>query len=245
MPGDQAPAAAAGAILGFAAAVTLAATMPLPFSGAAPRLVRAALAIALVPALAASLSGASGRTWTDLTAQAFAAAALGAGVGVCASVVAAGASAAGALIDGALASQPFGGEAFSGSTGPFGRLYAVAFAATFFGSGAFDVVVEHLAEALRAASPHAFSAAAVAALASACFAAALTLAAPAIGAQLLSSLVAGTVARTAQIPGAMFLTAALVVVVALPALLAGAGPLWGLLRALALHAAQAGNAWVP
>ena len=189
----------------FARAASFAATAPLAGSGAVPRAVRAVLAISLTPAIARHLLNDAMRDpasagWLDN-------ALIGAAFGVAASAAAAAVGSAGAIVDGALTSKIVGGDtSSSGSGGPFSHLFALAFASAFIGTGALTHMCERFVAASSGASlvPSALGAIA---LARSCVSAALALAAPAIVAQLVGTIVAGMTARAApRINGLMLLS---------------------------------------
>jgi flagellar biosynthesis protein FliR len=172
-----------------------AATLPVAGSGAVPRIVRGALALALVPAVAARLDQASP---SGFAAEAWLReAAIGAAFGLAAAIVAAAAAAAGSLVDSALAMRPTGRETVFGETeGPFGRMFSLAFAALFFSTGA----ATHACERFVAASSSTtfdLSLRGAAALARASIASSLDIAGPAIAAQVVATIVAAIVARAA------------------------------------------------
>lgn len=221
----------------IARACGFAATVPLAGSGAVPRVVRGALAIALVPPVMANADTAThGASLSGIAREAF----VGASFGLAASIVAAAAAAAGALVDSSLAMRPSGRESvFGGSEGPFGRLYSLAFAAAFASSGALTAVC---ARFVGASSSPAFdvSVRGAAALAAASVGSALDIAAPAIAAQFVATLVAAIAARAASGLSGLSLASPLATATVLVAALCGAGSSLHVLAELARRAASAG-----
>jgi flagellar biosynthesis protein FliR len=184
-------------LLAFGRASAFAATAPLAASGAVPKLVRASLGLVLTFVVATHMAhvGACGARPSGL---AFATnAAVGFSFGIAASAVAAAASAAGSMIDAAMASQALGREAvLGGSGGPFARIFALGFALAFFATGSMAYLCRRFVDA-SSAVPATPSIAHVADLAKASTEAALAIAAPAICAQVLATIVAAFVARAA------------------------------------------------
>jgi len=76
--------------LGFARTAAFAAAMPLGRTRAVPRIVRVMIALCLAPAAASvqQTDSANLRDWSELTGAAIAAAAQGAAIGLCATIVA-------------------------------------------------------------------------------------------------------------------------------------------------------------
>lgn len=203
-----------------------------------PAVMRAAVAIALVPAVAAHGYTPSANTQDSLPLQCIGQLAIGASFGLSASLVAAGAAAAGSLIDATLAVQAFGGEpVFGAADGPFSRTFALAFGWCFLASGALT----HLCARFVAASsvvPAASLAANAVTLVRASIEASLTLAAPAIAGQLLSTLIAAAAARAAPRINGLMLSAPIATSVVLLIALAGAGRTLEALLRLATTAAM-------
>ena len=230
-------------LVAFARSSAFAATVPLGGSGAIPAASRAVLALVLTPAIVphASIAGAS--TTLDPAAAGLAiAGALGVGAafGLSAAMVAAAASSAGSIIDATLASTTVVGReaVFGGGGGPFARLYSLAFAAAFFGSGAMT----HLCERFVTASSDAAiapTARGAVALVRACFDASIGLAAPAIVAQLLGTVVAAATSRAAPRVNGLMLSSPLVSTLLLLSLIAAAPSTLAFAAALARAAASA------
>lgn len=242
MSASSIPHGLATLIVAFACSAALAATAP--GLRQVPPAVRAGLALTLVPALAVRAPVAANLALPQLLAGGLEAALLGAGVGLCASVVAAAAGAAGALVDAAIASQPFGPERVVGvDSGPIGRLYTLAFAWMFYG-GPFVALLERLASAAQSFHAQPLASGAIAVLAGALFAAALALAGPALCAQVLATLMAGLFARVSAIPNGLFIGPPLGLGLALLALLAGAQSAFGAIGALCERAGAAASVWI-
>lgn len=198
-----------------------AATAPLAGSGAMPRALRVALALSLTPAVEARIAGVPGQ---DSATSWFDNALIGIAFGLAAALVASAASAAGSLFDAALVSKSIGGEAvLGGEGGPFTRLFALAFASAFLGTGAMTQMCERFVTASSDAALAPTGQGAVN-LIRACCAAAIALASPALLAQLLGTLVAAAAARAAPRVNGLMLSSPLIttlllssVVVAAPA----------------------------
>ncbi len=229
--------ATAAWIAAFARSSAFAASVPLGGSGAVPKALRAALALSLTPAIVPHVSMIDRSHFAEF---AFAGDAIvGAAFGLSAALIAAAASSAGSLIDGTLASTAvIGREAVFGSDGgPIARLYSLAFAAAFFGSGAMT----HLCERFEMASSDAaigLTLPGVIELVRACCDASIGLAAPAIVAQLLGTIVAAASARAAPRVNGLMLSSPLVTALALLSLLAAAPSTLAHLMALARAAAS-------
>ena len=224
-------------IAAFARASAFAATAPLAGSGAVPNTVRAALALTLTYAVAAHLGG---RPFQGTVEAAFIEnAVVGAAFGIGAAGLAAAAASAGSIVDGILASRIVGREpVFGGAAGPFSHLYSLGFATAFIGSGAMTRVCERFAAASSATvfTPTINGAAA---LGRASLESALDIAAPAILAQLLGTIVAAVAARAAPRINGLALSSPLVTVLLLLMLLAGVPATFAKLVALARIAGHA------
>ncbi|MBC5824903.1 MAG: flagellar biosynthetic protein FliR [Candidatus Eremiobacteraeota bacterium] len=232
------------AALALAAArgASFAATVPLAGSGAVPKIVRASLTIAIVPALAARNTAAHSYEPGTLLLAALAASLSGAAFGLAASVVFGAAEAAGGLVDGALAWPVAGFDKLSGANaGTFGKLFPLAFACAFFSSGAFTALIARFAAAASAVPQNVFSLHAALALGHCCIDAALALGGPAIFAQCLGTLLAATVARVAPKINGMFLSTPLCAGLVLVALLVGAPALMPAFLALAERSVAAAS----
>lgn len=206
--------------------------MPIAGSGAVPRIVRGALALALTPAVNARLL--ASETTPHLPEELF----TGVIFGVTASIIAAAASAAGSLIDASMAMRPFGAESvFGGPQGPLGRIYSLAFAMLFVASGAMTHLCSHFVEASSAA--RLMSAHGAVALVTTSFEASLDLAAPSIAAQLIATVASATAARAAPRINGLMLSSPASTVAVLLVVLAGIAPALHALITLALRAASA------
>ena len=180
----------------LARAACFSATMPLAASGSVPRVVRGGLGIALALVLASRLTSASADPWRS-PAEAFAAnAVIGLWFGLSAAAVSTAAASAGGLIDMAMASPAAGREVvLGGPGGPFGRLFALAFAALFFAAGSAVRLIQRVVEAPDIAAL--FAARRVAEIASLTMTASVDIAAPAILGQLLATAASACIARVA------------------------------------------------
>lgn len=219
-------------IAAFVRASAFAATAPVAGSGAVPRIVRGALALAIAPAVAARIS--RDRDIAAWPEQAI----VGAVFGVAAAMVAAGVSAAGSLVDSSLAMRPFGRDGlFGGEQGPMGRVYSLAFAALFLSTGALT----HLCSRLVDASSHAaavVSVAGAAALVARSFQASLDIAAPAIAAQVIATLASAAAARAAPRINGLMLASPATTAAVFVVLLAGVVPAFRALVDLASQIAS-------
>jgi flagellar biosynthesis protein FliR len=223
--------------LGFARTAAFAAAMPLGRTRAVPRVVRVMIALCLAPAAASvqHTDSASLRDWSALAGAAIAAAAQGAAIGLCATIVAGAAAAAGGLIDAALASQSGPVRDVFGESGPVGSLCTSAFGWFFFG-GAFN----RLAEICMTPAQHAIGVFAISTLARACVQIALAAAGPAIAAQAFATVTAAGISRLAPRINGMFLGAPIGSMLVIASLVAGAGALVSALGVIAWRAAAAG-----
>lgn len=223
--------------LGFARTAAFAAAMPLGRTRAVPRVVRVAIALCLAPvAASAQHADTTGlREWSAFAVAAIAAAAQGAAIGLCATIVAGAAAAAGGLIDAALASQSGPVRDVFGESGPVGLLCTSAFGWFFFG-GAFIKLVQ----VCITAEYHTIGAPVIAALASACAQIALAAAGPAIVAQTFAAVAAAGISRLAPRVNGMFLGAPIGSMLVIASLIVGAGALVAALDAIAWRAAAAG-----
>ena len=185
--------------ISFAGSAAFAAAMPLLTSVAVPRAVRASIALMLMPLVASRLEISQSCCDTSvLLIRTLTAAVTGAACGLSAAAMAGAAAAAGGLIDAALAAPPFGRDnVFGAASGPFGRLYPLAFALVFFGSGACTRVIERFVDAGASAAGPIFSAGTVAAIGRASIGSAVALAGPVICAQGLAAVLAAVLTRVA------------------------------------------------
>lgn len=229
--------ATAAWIAAFARSSAFAATVPFGGSGSIPKALRAVLAISLTPAIVAHVSmfRQSGSPGAAFAGEAL----VGAAFGLSAALIAAAATAAGSLIDAALASTAVIGResVFGAEGGPIARLYALAFGAAFLGSGAMT----HLCERFVTASSDAAiapTAQGAVALVRACCDASIALAAPAIVAQVLGTIVAAASARAAPRVNGLMLSSPLITALALASLLAASPSTFERLIALARAAAS-------
>lgn len=216
----------------FARATTFAATVPLVGSGAVPRIVRAAFALTLTPAIAVRLthdgSVSHGLAWIGN-------AALGAAYGLTASMLAAAASAAGSLIDGSLSMRPFGRDAvLAGDGGPFERVLSLGFGLALLATGGMTQMCCRFVAASSSAVLE-FTAGDLARLAMSCATSGLDIAAPAIAAQALGTLIAAAAARAAPRVNGLMLASPLVTALVLMAMLACSAPILHALIDLARH----------
>jgi flagellar biosynthesis protein FliR len=232
-------------IAAFARSSAFSATVPLGGSGSVPRALRAVLALSLTPAVVPHISTLHGAGFTDtafngasFVGAAFAAEALiGAAFGLSAAVIAAAASSAGSFIDAMLASSAVtGNEGAFGNGGPVGRLYSLAFGAAFFNCGAMTHLCERFVTASSQASIAPTLHGAVE-LVRACCDASIGLAAPAIVAQVLGTIVAAASARAAPRVNGSMLSSPLVTALVLVSLLAAAPSTFAHVTALARLAA--------
>jgi type III secretory pathway component EscT len=201
-------------------AVTFAATVPMPSSGATVRIARGGLTFVLVPVLMQS-SHAS----PSAMEGAISGGVIGAALGLGAVIALSAASAAGAMAGAALQWSPLPER--DTVTGPVGFLYQLGFATVFLGSGGFEAVVLALARADQALPGALFTLRGIAGLISVATRDCLFLAAPALGAQALATVVAGLFARAAPQVGGLFLTSPLVSAAVGMALLVAGGSLIG------------------
>ena len=218
-------------IASFIRSSAFAATMPIAGSGAVPRVVRGALALALTPAVHARFQ--ASKTSPHWPEELF----TGIIFGITASIIAAAASAAGSLIDTSMAMRPFGRESvFGGPQGPLGRIYSLAFAVLFCASGAMTHLCLRFVEA--SSGTRLMSAHSVVALVRSSFENSLDLAAPSIAAQLIATIASAIAARAApRINGLMLASPASTIAVLL-AVLAGIAPAFHALLALAMRSAS-------
>jgi flagellar biosynthesis protein FliR len=226
----------------FVRASAFAATAPLAGSGAIPRTVRAALALALTPTLALHLSSTAAASKTGELASAYLDnAVIGAAFGLAAAMVASAAAAAGAMTDAALSSQVVSREPVFGSAGgPFTTLFALGFAATFMASGAMTHVCARFLTASSALELTTTLSGAVA-LVRACANSALELATPAIVGQVLGTAIAAVVSRAAPRINGLMLASPVVTAVILLSLISGAAAAFARLASLARAAASLGG----
>ena len=210
----------ASALCGAAAqSFAFTATAPLiPGSGLA--IVRAALAIVLVPML---WQVALGRSSADPLASIVTGAVEGVALGMSASIVAGAVKAAGDAIDAALDSPPFASHA-SGA-GPIDRLYQTAYAAILFGSGGFAAMVAGLVRANAGLPRHLFVLHGLVTLANVSLRESLLLAGPCLFAQALATIVSGLIARVSPALGGVLFGASVSPAFVMLALAAGASTL--------------------
>jgi type III secretory pathway component EscT len=187
-----------------------------------------------MPHIAATSSTEAVRLWLEN-------AIVGAAFGLSATIVAAAAAAGGSLVDNTLALRIFSREVLTGADqGPFARLYALAFACAFVGTGSMTRLCERFAQASSLAAIHARGATAVL-LVGASFENAISLAAPALVGGLFASIVAGLISRVAPRINGLTLASPLIAAAVLAALFASAVPV---IRILA-HLARAADAAPP
>jgi type III secretory pathway component EscT len=219
--------------LAFVRCSAFAATVPIVGSGAIPAIVRGAIALSLVMPVAQHVTRAAATNPVSIVAC-IESALVGASFGLAASVVASAAAAAGGLVDTLLASQAIGREpVFGGGSGPFGRLYALAFAMLFMNSGAMTHICERFATASASlAAPLTLHG--ITLLLTAASRSAIGLASPAIAAQLLGCAVASVAGRAAPRINSMMLTSPTTFAVVLLSLIAASSvtfaKLWSLAR---------------
>jgi flagellar biosynthesis protein FliR len=224
-------------VVAFARASAFAATAPLAGSGAVPKALRAVLALVLTPAIVPHVlrSVANERLYLGALENAT----IGAAFGIAAAAIASAASSAGAIVDATLASTVVQREAvFGGAGGPFGRMFALAFATMFLGSGALTHLCERFVSASSDSSIVPTLHGAVT-LVRATFSNALALAGPALVAQLLGTVVAASAARAAPRVNGLMLSSPLVTSLLLLSMLVAAPPTLIRLVALAREAAVA------
>jgi flagellar biosynthesis protein FliR len=226
----------------FVRASAFAATTPLVGSGAIPRTVRAALALALTPILASHLAstGAASKS-AQLAIACLDSAVIGAAFGLAATMVASAAAAAGSVTDAALSSQAVSREPVFGSAGgPFATLFALGFAATFMASGAMTHLCARFVIASSALELTTTLRGAVT-LVRACANSALELATPAIVGQVLGTAIAAVVSRAAPRINGLMLASPVVTAVILLSVISGAAATFARLASLARAAASLGG----
>jgi type III secretory pathway component EscT len=183
----------------------LASTLPLAVGGNAMRVVRAGLTVALVPLLlAADRDRFTGPLITELLRGVI----IGASLGLGAVIVFGAVVGAGSIIDSAFMWAPVADRAGGGS--PVGFLYQAAFAAVLFASGGFSAIVGAAAHGSAQIPLHLASLSGIIMLGKVCLSDGVALAAPALFAQFLASLIAGFAARAAPQVGNILMSAPLI-----------------------------------
>lgn len=225
------PGHAAALVRALAESSAFGATVPLLPYGATPRVVRAVLALSLVPLLLVQNDSLQSQS---LSEAAINGAAIGAALGLSAGAIAAAVGAAGAMIDGVLGSPPFAERLAAG--GPFAHLYQIAFGFVFLQSGGLAVLIARFVRA-SAQLPHLHSPSSLAMLARTSFDASLGLAGPSLLAQALATIVTGILARAAPQINGMIFNAPLTGAAVLVALSAGAIVFWSTIAGIAWQAA--------
>jgi type III secretory pathway component EscT len=190
----------------FARTSAFAVTAPAIGGGSVAPIIRGALALTLAPAVAAHVQTA-GAAQHDFVSASLWNAAEGAALGILAAALCWAATAAGGIIDAALTAQAMGlNPILRDQSGPVARLYAAAFGALFFQSGGMTRLCAGLAQGDAPFQPHAFAAAVALATR-----AALSIAAPAMAAQLLAAAIAGITSRVLPRSSGMQSASALIV----------------------------------
>ena len=209
------------------------ATAP-PSMRAIPPSVRAALALTLSPLVASKVEHIDGCcSAASIVAGGALQAIGGAALGLSAQIVAGAAVAAGSLVDSAMSQPPAGIEReFGGASGPVARVYSLAFAFVFLGTGGFARLVGALSLYAPGVSVT-WTVDSVASLGRACIAAAISIAWPALCASFLATIAAGVLGRLSPRVNVMFLSAPLATVLVLAVLMAGSPVLLEHLTSLA------------
>ena len=222
----------------FARASAFAVTAPLAASGAVPKTVRASLALVLMMVVATRFVH-DGSCDQSSNGVSFAANAIvGFSFGIAASALAAAASAAGTLIDAAMAAQAIGREVvLGGSGGPIARVFALGFAFAFFATGSMTHLCGRFVE-MSGALPAMPTIANAGELAMASTKAALDIAAPAICAQVLATIVTAFIARAAPRVNGLMLASPAAAALVLLGLLSAAPVVLAHLAALARAASD-------
>ncbi len=202
-------------------ACTFAATLPLAAGGSTMRVARAGLALALVPIL---LAAHESRPAAPLFEAVASGALIGAAFGLSASVVCGAVSAAGSLIDSSLMWAPFADRA--GTGGALAYLYQVAFILVLLQTGGFNAIVNIFARATLQLPLHIATLSGILSLGEAALKESLVLAAPALLAQTLASLLAGILARAAPQVNGMLVSAPIICAAVGLALVAGGSALF-------------------
>jgi type III secretory pathway component EscT len=204
-----------------AEAASLASTLPLGAGGNMVHIVRAAIALVLVPVFLAVQQPGS---FEPMLPSVLHGAMIGAALGLGATVVFGAVVGAGSTIDAALMWSPLPDRAAGSS--PIAFLYQTAFITAFFASGGFTSIVNTAAHASAHFPVRLETLKGVETLGKLSLAASVTLAAPALLAQTLASVVAGIAARAAPQVGSMMLSAPLICGAVALALLVGASVLF-------------------
>ncbi len=185
------------------------------------RVVRAGLALALIPIL---LAAHEPRLPAPLFEAVASGALIGAAFGLSATVVSGAVSAAGSLIDAGLMWAPFSDRA--GAGGPLAYLYQVVFTLLLLQTGGFNAIVKIFARATSQLPLHVATLSGILSLGEAALKESLVLAAPALLAQTLASLLAGVLARAAPHVNGMFVSAPIICAGVGLALVAGSSVLF-------------------
>jgi type III secretory pathway component EscT len=204
-----------------AEAVVLASTLPLGVDGGAMRIARTGFTIVLVPVL---LAADPQRPVGPMLAEVLRGALIGGALGLSAMIVFGAVVGAGSAIDAALMWAPVSERAGNGS--PIGFLYQAGFAAVLFSAGGFTGIIAAVAKA-SAQLPQALATLkGIAVLGKVCLAHCAALAAPALLAQMIASLLAGLAARAAPQAGSILMSAPLILSAVLLVSIAGSSMLF-------------------
>ncbi|HME82713.1 MAG TPA: flagellar biosynthetic protein FliR [Candidatus Eremiobacteraceae bacterium] len=218
--------------IGFASSAAFAATLPLGNANAVPNIVRVGIALAMAPLFAMHLASVS-HSNLELAEQALLAAAIGAAIGLSASVLASAAGAAGSLVDHAIGGGLSAAQTPGDGTGPFALVLPLAFGYALCSSGALAHLMVGVAGLASTLEVH-VSAVGATGLARVAFEVAAVLALPPLCANALATMFSGIVARVAPRSSGMLLVPALGSPLALCTVIAGAGSTLLVLRNLAI-----------
>jgi type III secretory pathway component EscT len=186
------------------------------------RVVRAGLTVALVPLL---LAADRDRSVGPLMTEVLHGVIIGASLGLGAVIVFGAVVGAGSIIDTAFMWAPVVDRAGGGS--PVGFLYQLAFATVLFSSGGFSAIVGAAAHASAQIPLHLTSLSGIIILGKVCLSDGVALAAPALFAQFIASLIAGFAARAAPQVGSILMSAPLIWSAVALVLIAGSSLLFG------------------
>lgn len=181
---------------------------------------RAGLALALIPILlAARESRLPVPMWEAVASGAL----IGAAFGLSATVVCGAVTAAGSLIDAGLMWAPFADR--TAADGAVGYLYQVVFGLVLLQSGGFNAIVNIFARTTSQLPLHLATLSGILSLGETALKESLVLAAPALLAQMLASLLAGLLARATPHVNGVLVSAPIICAAVGLALVAGSSPL--------------------
>lgn len=206
---------------------------------ALPLSIRGALALTIVPLLLNANAAAASMHGRSVFVMALVNCLL---LGLGASMLGWAMRAAGGLVENAFAPGLLVQGVFGGN-GPFSRLYSLAFALVFLGSGAYAALVGALVTVTGAptAALQVSVASRALVLIHAFTAAALALAGPALLAQALAALIAGVVARVSPFVNGTLLSAPLGAATILITLMLGAPRMWSIIFEISEKVADFGH----